>query len=80
VRELFGDAVADCVRPGLGIDKEEQELRNMWKPTGQPGLWFFIAGSFAQARIYSKYPALRIKAVQEQLFPAGTAPDEPVAK
>jgi len=34
--------------------------------TPQPGLWF-IAGSFAQCRIYSKYLALQIKASEEAL-------------
>jgi putative flavoprotein involved in K+ transport len=33
----------------------------MFARTAQPGLWF-IAGSFAQCRIYSKYMALQIKA------------------
>ena len=71
VRKLFGDAVAERVGPVWGIDEEEQELRNMWKPTGQPGLWF-IAGSFAQARIYSKYLALQIKAAEAGLVTAHT--------
>ena len=68
VRKLFGDGVADRVGPVWGIDEEEQELRNMWMRTGQPGLWF-IAGSFAQCRIYSKYLALQIKAAEEGLIP-----------
>ena len=38
----------------------------MWMRTGQGGLWF-IAGSFAQCRIYSKYLALQIKAAEEGL-------------
>ena len=33
----------------------------MFTATAQPGLWF-IAGSLAQCRIYSKYLALQIKA------------------
>jgi putative flavoprotein involved in K+ transport len=66
VRQLFGDTVADRVGPVWGIDEEQQELRNMWMPTGQRGLWF-IAGSFAQARIYSKYLALQIKAAEQGL-------------
>jgi putative flavoprotein involved in K+ transport len=33
----------------------------MFTRTPQPGLWF-IAGSFAQCRIYSKYLALQIHA------------------
>jgi len=48
---------------------EGQELRNMFQRTPQPGLWF-IAGSFAQCRIYSKYLALQIKAVEEGLLDA----------
>jgi cation diffusion facilitator CzcD-associated flavoprotein CzcO len=66
VRRLFGEAVAERVGPVWGIDEERQELRNMWMPTGQRGLWF-IAGSFAQCRIYSKYLALQIKAAEEGL-------------
>ena len=68
VRELFGDGVADRVGPVWGIDEGEQELRNMWMRTGQPGLWF-IAGSFAQCRIYSKYLALQIKACEQGMIP-----------
>ena len=41
------------VGPIWGFD-DEQELRNMYVRTPQPGLWF-IAGSLAQCRIYSKY-------------------------
>ena len=59
VRQLFGDGIARRVGPIWGFG-EEQELRNMFKRTAQPGLWF-IAGSFAQCRIYSKYLALQIK-------------------
>jgi len=43
------------------------ELRKMYRPTGQPGLWI-IAGSFAQCRINSKYLALQIKAVEAALI------------
>ena len=42
----------------------------MYVRTPQPGLWF-IAGSFAQCRIYSKYLALRIKACELGLLPEG---------
>ena len=66
VRRLFGDGIADRVGPIWGFDEEQQELRNMWMRTGQSGLWF-IAGSFAQCRIYSKYLALQIKAAEEGL-------------
>jgi putative flavoprotein involved in K+ transport len=60
VRKLFGDAVAARVGPIWGFG-DELELRNMFVRTPQPGLWF-IAGSFAQCRIYSKYLGLQIKA------------------
>ena len=60
VRKLFGEEIAARVGPIWGFG-EGQELRNMFTRTAQPGLWF-IAGSFAQCRIYSKYLALQIKA------------------
>jgi putative flavoprotein involved in K+ transport len=66
VGELFGDAVADRIGPVWGFG-EGQELRNMFARTGQPGLWF-IAGSFAQCRIYSKYLGLQIKACEVGLL------------
>jgi len=59
-RRLFGDAVADRVGPVWGFDAEG-ELNAMWRPTGQPGLWFH-AGGLAQCRIFSKVLALQIKA------------------
>jgi putative flavoprotein involved in K+ transport len=59
-RRLFGDAVGDRVGKVWGFD-EEGELHGMWRPTGQPGLWFH-AGGLAQCRIYSKVLALQIKA------------------
>jgi cation diffusion facilitator CzcD-associated flavoprotein CzcO len=60
VRAALGDAIADRIGPVWGFDAAG-ELRNMWRPTPQPGLWF-TAGSLAQCRIYSKYLALQIKA------------------
>ena len=39
----------------------------MFVRTGQPGLWF-IAGSLAQCRIYSKYLGLQIKAIEAGLL------------
>ncbi|MDB4852304.1 NAD(P)/FAD-dependent oxidoreductase [Alphaproteobacteria bacterium] len=66
VASLFGQEVADRVGPIWGFG-DGLELRNMYRPTGQPGLWM-IAGSFAQCRINSKYLALQIKAVEEALI------------
>jgi len=71
VRKLFGDAVASRVGPIWGFG-DGQELRNMFVRTPQPGLWF-IAGSFAQCRIYSKYLGLQIKACEVGLIPADRA-------
>lgn len=65
VEKLFGEAVADRIGPIWGFG-DGLELRNMFKHTAQPGLWF-IAGSLAQCRINSKYLALQIKAAEEGL-------------
>jgi putative flavoprotein involved in K+ transport len=65
-RKFLGDAIADRIGPVWGFD-EGGELRNMWKRTPQPGLWF-TAGSLAQCRIYSKVLALQIKACEEGLL------------
>jgi len=62
VSKLFGQEVARRLGPIWGFGNG-QELRNMFTRTAQPGLWF-IAGSFAQCRIYSKYLALQIKACE----------------
>jgi putative flavoprotein involved in K+ transport len=67
VGSLFGEDVAKRVGPIWNFG-EDQELRNMFKRTPQPGLWF-IAGSFAQCRIYSKYLGLQIKASELGLLP-----------
>jgi cation diffusion facilitator CzcD-associated flavoprotein CzcO len=66
VRKLFGDEIADRIGPIWGFG-DEDELRNMFARTPQPGLWF-IAGSFAQCRIWSKYLALQIKACEAGLL------------
>jgi putative flavoprotein involved in K+ transport len=69
VGKLFGDDVARRVGPIWNFG-EHQELRNMFQRTPQPGLWF-IAGSFAQCRIYSKYLALQIQAIEAGLLRDG---------
>ena len=66
VRRYLGDEVAHRVGPVWGFD-EGGELRNMWQRTAQPGLWF-TAGSLAQCRIFSRYLALQIKALEEGLL------------
>lgn len=59
VRRLMGDGVADAVGPVWGYD-DGGELRNMWRPTAQRGLWF-SAGNFQMCRTYSKVLALQLR-------------------
>jgi putative flavoprotein involved in K+ transport len=63
LRQFFGIEVASRVGRVWGFDDDTNELRNMWRRTGQPGLWF-TAGSFSQARICSRYIALQIAAIE----------------
>jgi putative flavoprotein involved in K+ transport len=66
VARILGEAVAKKVGPvwGFGADGE---MSNMWKRTPQEGLWF-VGGSFANCRTYSRYVALQIKAIEEGLL------------
>ncbi len=65
--QLISPEVAERVGKcwGLGSDTRydpgpwEGELRNMWKPTRQKGLWFH-GGNLMQARHYSLYLALQL--------------------
>ncbi|MBO6948906.1 MAG: NAD(P)/FAD-dependent oxidoreductase [Rhodospirillales bacterium] len=66
VRQFMGDDVADKVGPVWGFN-DVGELNNMWCRTPQPGLWF-TAGSLAQCRIFSRFLALQIKALEEGLI------------
>jgi putative flavoprotein involved in K+ transport len=63
VEQLFGAEVARRVGRVWGFDEQTSELRNMWRRTGQPGLWF-VGGAFSQARIYSRFIALQIDAIE----------------
>ena len=66
---LISQEVADKVGKcwGLGSDTPkdpgpwEGELRNMWKPTQQPNLWFH-GGNLHQSRHYSRYLSMQLKA------------------
>ncbi|HEY3681185.1 MAG TPA: monooxygenase, partial [Bradyrhizobium sp.] len=68
VGALFGADVAERVGRVWGFDDHTQELRNMWMRTGQPGLWF-TGGAFSQCRIYSRYIALQIDAIEAGRLP-----------
>jgi putative flavoprotein involved in K+ transport len=67
VKRLLGEAIARKIGPvwGLGPDGE---MNNMWKRTAQEGLWF-VGGSFSNCRIFSRFVALQIKAIEEGLMP-----------
>ena len=70
--KLISKDVADKVGKcwGLGSDTTkdpgpwEGELRNMWKPTQQDGLWFH-GGNLHQSRHYSQFLSLQLKARME---------------
>jgi len=72
--DLISQDVADKVGKcwGLGSDTKkdpgpwEGELRNMWKPLQQDGLWFH-GGNLHQSRHYSQFLSLQIKARMENI-------------
>ena len=66
VRRALGEKLVEEIGPVWGEDKDG-ELANMFKRTPHEGVWF-IAGSLTQARVYSKYMALQIKAMEEGLI------------
>ena len=84
--QLISPDVADRVGPCWGLGSAtvldpgpwEGELRNMWKPTAQEGLWFH-GGNLAQSRFHSLHLALQIKARMEGLETPVFAPG-PIAR
>ena len=74
VARLIGEDVAEkigkCWGYGSGFKGDpgpwEGELRNMWKPTAQEGLWF-MGGNLAQVRFYCRLLGLQLKARFEGL-------------
>ena len=62
-----GEKVGQCWGLGSGTTKDPGpwagELRNMWKPTRQAGLWFH-GGNLHQSRHYSQFLSLQLKARQ----------------
>lgn len=62
--------VGPCWGIGSGTARDpgpwHGELRNMWTPTAQPGLWFH-GGNLQQSRHFSRYLALQLKARFEGL-------------
>ncbi|MCE7980918.1 MAG: NAD(P)/FAD-dependent oxidoreductase [Caldilinea sp. CFX5] len=74
IAKLISQATADKVGKVWGLGSNtygdpgpwEGELRNLWKPTQQPGLWIH-GGNLAWSRTYSLYLGLQIKARMEGL-------------
>ncbi|MDB5954772.1 NAD(P)/FAD-dependent oxidoreductase [Ramlibacter sp.] len=70
VDQETADKVGKCWGLGSGTAKDpgpwEGELRNMWKPTQQPDLWFH-GGNLHQSRHYSQFLSLQLKARYEGL-------------
>lgn len=70
ISQDVADKVGKCWGMGSDTPKDpgpwEGELRNMWKPTQQEALWFH-GGNLHQARHYSHYLALQLKARMENI-------------
>ncbi len=68
ISQDVADKVGKCWGLGSGTTKDpgpwEGELRNMWKATHQPSLWFH-GGNLHQSRHYSQFLSLQIKARME---------------
>jgi len=67
-RHFMGDEIAERIGEVWNFD-EGGEMNNMWRRTPQPGLWF-VGGGLPHVRIYSRFLAQQIKAVEEGLIPA----------
>ena len=68
ISQEVADKVGKCWGLGSGTAADpgpwEGELRNMWKPTHQPSLWFH-GGNLHQSRHYSQFLSLQLKARME---------------
>ena len=69
VARLLGKDVGGKIGPIWGFD-EYGFMRNMWQRTAQTGLWI-MGGSLIEARLYSRYLAVLIRASLEGLIPGG---------
>jgi len=68
VRRLFGNSIAEKVGDVWGFN-EDGFMKNMWTRTGQDHLWM-MGGALMEARLYSRFLALLIKADLEGKLPA----------
>jgi putative flavoprotein involved in K+ transport len=66
----LADEIGPCWGLGSGMRNDPApwhgELRNMYKPTAHPALWFH-GGNLALSRFFSKFLALQLKARFEGL-------------
>lgn len=81
-RKIFGDTIADRCKDVWDLDEEGEvnavriskkmicalanHILQMWRPSGHPNFWF-MGGSLALCRTYSRFIALQIKAIEEGL-------------
>jgi cation diffusion facilitator CzcD-associated flavoprotein CzcO len=68
IRRQFGPQIAAKVGPVWGFN-DDGFMRNMWARTGQPGLWI-MGGALNEARLFSRFLALLLKADLAGLLPA----------
>ncbi|CAG8290935.1 unnamed protein product [Penicillium salamii] len=85
VRKVLGDKIADRCSDVWDLDNEGEvqavsvraclivksrilTTSQMWRPSGHPGFWYF-GGNLALCRIYSRFLALQIKAVESGISP-----------
>lgn len=68
IRRLFGNDIAEKVGDVWGFDADGF-MKNMWTRTCQDNLWI-MGGALMEARLYSRFLALRIKADLEGVSPA----------
>jgi cation diffusion facilitator CzcD-associated flavoprotein CzcO len=67
VRRLLGDDIAERIGSIWGFD-ENGFMRNMWRRTSQEGFWI-MGGALNEARLYSRFLAVQIKADLEGILP-----------
>ncbi|KAJ5558656.1 hypothetical protein N7535_008871 [Penicillium sp. DV-2018c] len=67
-QKLFGDKVANCLGKVWDLN-EEGEVHSIWRYSGHPNFWF-MGGSLALCRSYSRLLALQIKASEMGIYEA----------
>lgn len=70
ISQEVADKIGHCWGLGSGTTNDpgpwEGELRNMWKPTPQPGLWLH-GGNLHLSRHYSQFLSLQLKARMQNI-------------